>query len=611
MAGNAQEAYINANFDQGLPTSFIQIDNDGNEPSHSMQALGFAVGTGWIVYQPDGESSPLACSTSWYTNKGTSDDWLITPAFTVKSADDVLRWRARASNSNHRDGYAVYVSANGGATISDFDKTTPLFSVDNEEYTWTSHKVSLASWLGKTIRLAFVNNSTYQTSLYLDDVFAGQPSTVYMNLTLPDIVDHDGKLAVTGYAYTDETEPVNGFDVSFTYNGTTISEHFDSVLTAGHNVPFELKDSFTVVNNSQLDYSARISNNDQSYTQTGSLMVLAHRNLAEESTGTWCAWCVRGIVFLEKLAEQMGDSFIQVCVHSDSAHGDPMVNAAYEEAINAINSGGFPKMIFNRDSRYAHTDPLNCLSVATRILGEDHPQSGLDVQAVLDASTNEVNVTANTYFPVDADTMDYRLGFVAIENDVHSDDPSYAQNNAGYSGGDAGEMGGWENKPESVPASEMYYQAVARCFVGDFNGMEGSVPTTVKAMQANPYSISFALPSTVMSADKVQVIALLINKNNVVVNAAKTNLSVSDDIRTINTEAASNDVRVAVKNGLLQVDAAAPVNQVSVWSVAGDLVAQAKPNSRHASLRLSGLHGVYLVKVCCGSESAVRKVVIR
>ena len=48
--------------------------------------------------------------------------------------------------------------------------------------------------------------------------------------------------------------------------------------------------------------------------------VPVHRPLIEEYTGTWCGWCVRGLVGMELLRQRFGDEFIGVAYHND----DPM-----------------------------------------------------------------------------------------------------------------------------------------------------------------------------------------------------------------------------------------------------------------------------------------------
>lgn len=596
LMGMAQEAYLNEDFSQGLPPTFIQIDNDQNTPSGDMASLGFEVGKGWIAIIPSSENgNRVTCSTSWYNPSGTSDDWLITPTFEVKASDAVLRWRAKASDKRHRDGYAIYVSE-GGSDIADFDKTQPLFTVAEEENAWTSHSVSLAAYAGKTIRVAFVNNSTDENCLYLDDVFAGQTSKIYFSMTFPDIIDRAGKMAVAGEAYTESDETINGFDATFTYNGETLSQHFDSVLTAGKRVAFQFNDSIQLDDNSQLPWTGSVKSGSDSYSQDGVLTVLGHRNLAEESTGTWCGWCVRGIVALETLTRDFSESMICVAVHSGHTASDtsePMMDPDYYTAIEALNSGGFPKMMFNRNPEYTHIDPLYAVGVASALQKAEHPYSGIDVKAEL-GSDGKVYAVANTYFPVDADTINYKLSFVMIENNVHNaNDDRYSQNNA-YSGGGSGAMGGYEDKPSPVPASEMYYNEVARGYFGDFNGIEGSVPQTVEAMQPNPFSYSFDVPDSVMNIDNTEVIALLIDKNNCVVNAAKCKVENPSGISSVSADEQGGNVK-----------------RVTLTTVDGKVLGSWNGACPSLSMALKGYKGIVLIQTTTDKGTKVKKLLIR
>ena len=147
----AAQTYLECGFDGGIPQDFTLIDNDGLEPSGSMKNIGFAVGTAWITETPNGGDGPAAASTSWYAEPGRSDDWMITPPVIIADDGAVLRWRAMASDKNHRDGYAVYVSETGGNTIADFDTSRPLFAVGEEEAEWTVRTVSLDAYKGKTV----------------------------------------------------------------------------------------------------------------------------------------------------------------------------------------------------------------------------------------------------------------------------------------------------------------------------------------------------------------------------------------------------------------------------------------------------------------------------
>ena len=74
-----------------------------------------------------------------------------------------------------------------------------------------------------------------------------------------------------------------------------------------------------------------------------------HRPLIEEYTGTWCGWCVRGIVGMELLRETYGDDFIGVAYHNDDGM-EIMYSNRYPNDIM-----GFPSAFIERTSE---VDPL-------------------------------------------------------------------------------------------------------------------------------------------------------------------------------------------------------------------------------------------------------------
>lgn len=87
-----------------------------------------------------------------------------------------------ARDKDFRDGLKVYVSEKG-TSVGDFT-APPIFSLPKEANNWTEHEVSLADYVGKTIHIAFVNDSKDKAALYLDDLFVGIPSHITMSLDL-------------------------------------------------------------------------------------------------------------------------------------------------------------------------------------------------------------------------------------------------------------------------------------------------------------------------------------------------------------------------------------------------------------------------------------------
>lgn len=221
------QTYLSCDFESGIPADFTLRDYDQNEPSASTKKLGFSVGTPWIqVATNKAGTEHAACSTSWYAQAGTSDDWMITPAITLSGSTPTLVWKAMATDSKHADGYAVYISETAGKEKADFNLATPLFSVAKEDVNWVEHTVSLAQYKGKAVTIAFVNNSTDCSRLLIDDLTVEESHKLNIAVDLPTGINYMGDVAVSGTVSTRGTDAVSGFTIGLEANGETTTQHF-------------------------------------------------------------------------------------------------------------------------------------------------------------------------------------------------------------------------------------------------------------------------------------------------------------------------------------------------------------------------------------------------
>ena len=516
VAPAAAQTYLECGFDGGIPQDFTLIDNDGLEPSKSMSDAGFAPGTPWITETPKDGDGPAAASTSWYAEPGRSDDWMITPPVTIADDGAVLRWRAMASDRNHRDGYAVYVSETGGNTIADFDTSRPLFAVDEEEAEWIVRSISLDAYKGKTVSIAFVNNSTDKSRLYVDDIFIGVRSSVMLRLDLDSKIPRMGDIAVAGEAYTDGAEPVSGFTVGLEYGGETYTQHFSDVIEPGKPVGFTLDEPLTVGLHETVPYRVWVESGASRYAVEGDVTAYPRRVLVEEGTGTWCPYCVRGIVMLDDIRAEHADWAVGIAAHSDD-----VMDCGYYEAVSTyMGPYGLPKITVNRK---VSADPGDFLPVGRRLFDEEQVLVAMQAEAELDEASLTVRARTSLWFADDHAEADYRLGYAIIENDVHQpDDPQYNQRNA-YAGGGSGPMGGFENLPDIIPAEDMWYHDVARGYVDDIMGVSGSVPTEIVADEEITFTNEFALPDGVLDSSNTALVVMLIDQTDGrIVNAVLT-----------------------------------------------------------------------------------------
>lgn len=233
------------------------------------------------------------------------------------------------------------------------------------------------------------------------------------------------------------------------------------------------------------------------------------RMVCEEGTGTWCGWCVRGIVGLHDMAAKYPDQFIGIAVHN----GDAMQHAAYANFLVNMGINGYPGSIINRQR--GSVDPsFGNLEKALKAM----PQySEVDVNCEADLSATNFSIRAIVKPLVNIDNANYSVVFVMTEDHISEMQSNY------YAGGGSGVMGGYEKLGSSVKVD---FLDVAR-YIWPLNNPESEpaaqLPTTMEAGQS--YSVEHKVsPSSVKheDIDNLNCIAIVIDRETgLVVNAGK------------------------------------------------------------------------------------------
>ena len=521
---NAQETQIKTDFENGIPADFTLIDGDGLTPAKSMQQMGFAVGASWIALRltDDGENgNGVAASTSWFQPSGQADDWMILPPLKVENGAQ-LTWRSMASDKKYRDGLTVYVSVEGADTAS-FDKLHPLYASVEEENAWTAHDISLETYQGKTIWIAFVNRSTNKSRLYVDDVFAGVERPLVVSLDVAGVVEGAASLQVAGQLLSEVEEPLSGLQLTCTFSDSTTEtlDYADSVLSAAHPLPFVFETPLRVEQDGTNGFTLTARHGDLSVTKQQTVYSFPRRLVAEELTGTWCAWCVRGITYMNLASETYPETFVGLAVHS----GDIMSVGSYADDLQA-NTGAqsLPSVVLNRR---LVCDPSEMVGQMETMMSEPL-RGGCYVEASLDQTAQTMDVHTRTAFAKAGGS--YRLAYVLKENNVHhAGDANYNQKNA-YAGGASGSMGGFEQMPAVISSSDMYFQEVARAIYDDFHGVVASAMNDVEAGTLYDYSHTLSLPSNINNLAETHLAVLILDRESGdIINAAEISLKDLDE----------------------------------------------------------------------------------
>ena len=167
----AQTYLLNENFENGIPATWGNIDQDGD---------GFSWTT--LTYSEDGIEAHggNACVTSLsYDNDEdeslTPNNYLVTPAITIPagltSAHCIrLSWWVAAQDPEYAADYYEVVVSTTGNTAEDFVET-PLFAETLSGNAWIQHTVDLTGYAGETIYIAFIHTeSEDEFMMKLDDI---------------------------------------------------------------------------------------------------------------------------------------------------------------------------------------------------------------------------------------------------------------------------------------------------------------------------------------------------------------------------------------------------------------------------------------------------------
>jgi hypothetical protein len=509
----------------GLPTGWTQNNVDGLTPySDANISLTYMGTNAWITRRLslDGITiDTVAMSISWYSPAGTSNDYLITPQFTVPSGNgNFLMWQGVTLDVAYPDGYEVRVSTTG---TSPADFSTIVFSTTAESAnSWTQHAVDMSAFAGYNIYVAFRNNSTDKYILLIDDVKMQSITNADAELVSLDVdrfCKTNSNVTIKG-TIKNNGAPITSMSIVWndgsgnqtaTLTGLNIAPYATYQFT--HAIPFNK----SVVNEYTVNVAIAAVNggvtesnlmNNYASTKISTVANLPHKNVVVESgNGTWIGWSPRGYVAIEDLyADPVRKlNFIGIDVHN----GDPMTNATYD---NANDISGYPGCNINRSIKdQVVTIPLYQQAVDTYKL-EVSPAE-VSGTTLINASSRVLTINAAANFRTTL-TDEVRFAVVLVEDSVHGTASGYAQTNY-YSSTQSnqpltGAGHNWQTEPSPVPAAFMWYNHVGRELIGGYNGEIASIPATLNDGTYANHTFSYTVPTT-YDLNHLKVVIMVVN----------------------------------------------------------------------------------------------------
>lgn len=138
----------------------------------------------------------------------------------------------------------------------------------------------------------------------------------------------------------------------------------------------------------------------------------------EENTGTWCGWCPRGIVGMEKMRQEYGEDIALIAIHTGV---DQKTNGMMDEVLGTFGATGAPSCVINRlrtGDPYSGTNGrrygiLEDVEAMRSLITE--ATVSIDA-AVISADGDHVGLRTSTTFAVDSETCPYLLTYVLTED---------------------------------------------------------------------------------------------------------------------------------------------------------------------------------------------------
>ncbi len=621
-----------------IPAGWFQNNVDGKTVASALSSYSFATNA-WVTRNMSASSDPataahgrVAVSTSYYTPAGISNDWLITPTFTVPT-NGVLAWSANAPDASYPDGYLVKISTTGTTTAS---FGTTLLTVPAENSTWTTRSVNLNAYAGQTVQIAFVNNSNDMDILFLDDVQLIVPAAndLILAATTPTGLNAFGLVGtnktITADVRNNGYTNVTGFTAKYDNGVSTVSQNVTGLnLGYGQITTINFTTPYTITSANEANIKVWIElagdgvqTNDTLKTSIkGYSFAPNHKVVFEEGTGTWCGWCPRGAVYMDSMYKVNPTTTALIAVHNSSS--DPMRNTVYDAGITSMVSG-FPTALCGR--AIEELDPSDMFtSYANHI--NDFALANLVITPSYNNTTRVADITVNTQmaagFTNNTSNNDYRLAIVFTENNVTGTASGYNQTNYYSSSSQNQPLVGaghdWQASTNPVPAASMHYDFVARTILGGFTGQANSLPSALTAGSTYTSSVfSYTVPAT-YNVNNMNVHALLIDaKTNIVFNANTVPLSAPTGIKQINNEKIEVVIypNPAKNNATIELNLAKEETiTINVLSIMGQLIHSETLNSSTGinTIKLNTenwSNGIYNVNITTNNGSISRKIEI-
>lgn len=486
---------------------------------------------------------------------------LVLPSFKVAETGAILRWSGKSVLPDFPNDYKVVVRQGNSVGI--------LEEVKAENYDWTVRSVSLDSYVGQTVSIAFITEGAPGYMLAIDDIFAGVPDAPLLqtsnktpiyygpvdNATVSVSVENHGSAANISKFVCKAGNDIVG-------ESAGLSIPFGKTAKVDINVPLEL--------NKHVAYTVCAVNGDGTETSLskGDLFSshFARTLLLDKATGMWCNNCPDGILTANKLKRRFGDSMIVL-----ESHANPDILECADYWTN-LKFYSVPYMMLDRNRQTASSSDKQFDNEYWQPVTAE--VKGVDFKRV--STWAEVKFAIRFAEDLDNSTDRYRFGFTYTTSKFpESKTKRFYQSNM-YNSPRYDEYYFLDSR---IPAGLVKMHDVVLTGEYAFGQIEGMLPEQIKAGEEYPVEFDADCPDGVEKLEDARLVVYVLDYiTGRVLNCAAMNLdgnftSAVESLPADNTAEESIAVRYAADgNFYLMLGDDAATWKLEVRDISGRLI---------------------------------------
>lgn len=494
LTATAQQTVYSENF-EGICCMYIATwDHDNNTGAIPWRADYSNVVGGICFFPPNGNNnSKVACVIDRHSgqagtgcNYGNNEYNVFMSSHLIDMSTVTGSWLSYdayflgVTINNKTESATIEISTDSGATWNVLQHV-PSFAGG-----FKKHFVDLAAYNNTPnikLGLRFNDYGEIMTGCMIDNIkiFIPVHKDLALTATNPGIADSllgygliGAPFTLGGTVFNNGLDTVTEFIVKYqSPGGPVYADTVSNIILPAfesysftHNIPYHI--ATAGINNLkmwvELAGDTLHANDSMSMQLHGAYFTPSKMLVIEEGTGTWNPFCPRGDVYMHQLLNDFPVTLVSV--HDEN---DPMRVQDYQEYLFYLDYNYVPYFLFDRRENVNPDSFFN-----TFIRQKDYfGFADITMQAQVSGNSLTVNTSVKPALDLNGD---YRLALVITEDNVTGTTTDYDQANH-WAGGNHGTMGGYENKPNPVPAADMHYDFVARRIYPAPDGAPGSLPT--------------------------------------------------------------------------------------------------------------------------------------